>query len=298
VVNSAAAAIPVAGAMLWCVSNQMVEGAGGRMDFGFHSISRHAPVVTLFLSLGPALVPAAAGLLVPGPWPRVRLLPAAVLSGVSLFLMYYLRLAVDENWVGFRTGHLLLVSLPAMTARFFASALASSRLLAGLSVVMVLLAGLPTLIVDVYNAQDLRNFALSPSGFPWTRKVTPDEQAAWRWLREATPLESVVQQDALSRHPGTWWVVPTFGHRRMSAAIPPFLIYDDEYMERSKRVRAIYATADAAAAWEVARALHIDYIYLDEVERTTFGASLEKFGDTRYFELVFQNPAVTIYRVK
>lgn len=295
---SATAVLPVAAALAWCTANEMVEGAGGALDFGFHSISRHFPIVTLFLSLGPALLPALAGLLVPLRFPFAPIAPAAGLAAASVFLMYYVRISVDEYWMGFRTGHLLLVSLPALAARFFAWAMQSARGIGYAMIVVVLVAGAPTLLIDAYNAQDLENFAMSPGGFPWTRKVTPDEQAAWRWIREHTPQDSVVQQDSLSRHPNTWWVVPTFGHRRMAAAIPPFLIYQDEYMEKSGRVRAMYATAAAGEAWAVARSLRIDYIYIDDVERAAYGPALEKFNDSRYFTLEFHNRAASIYKVK
>ena len=295
---SAAAVVPVAAALAWCTANEMVEGAGGAMDFGFHSISRHYPVINLFLSLGPALLPAIAGLLVPRRFPFAPVAPAAGLAATSVFLMYYVRISVDEYWMGFRTGHLLLVSLPALSARFFAWARQSARPIGYAMVIVVLVAGAPTLLIDAYNAQDIDNFAMSPGGFPWSRKVSPDEQAAWRWIREQTPEDSVVQQDSLSRHPNTWWVVPTFGQRRMAAAIPPFLIYQDEYMEKSERVRTLYSTANAHEAWSIARGLRIDYLYVDDVERAAYGGAVEKFNDNRYFTLEFHNRAVAIYKVK
>jgi hypothetical protein len=298
IVNSALAVLPVLAALAWCTANEMVEGAGGKIDFGFHSISRHYPFITLMLSLGPALLPALAGLLVRGAVPLRPIAPAMTLAGVSVFLMYYMRIAVDEYWVGFRTGHLLLVSLPALSARFFLSAWQRARPLAVAIGLLTLVAGAPTLLIDAYNAQDTRNFIMSVGGFPWTRQVTTDEQAAWRWIRTETPAEAVVQQDVLSRHPNSWWVIPTFGHRRLAAAIPPFLMFEEEYMEKSRRVQTMYATGSAQEAWSIARSLRIDYVYVDAVERAAYGPVLEKFADEKYFSLAFQNAAASIYAVR
>ena len=298
-VNSAVAVLPVAAALAWCTANEMVEGAGGKIDFGFHSISRHSPFTTLALSLGPALLPALAGLLpLRGAVPYRPLVPAMTLAGVSVVLMYYMRIAVDEYWVGFRTGHLLLVSLPVLSARFFASAWPVARPLAVVVGLVAFLAGAPTLVIDAYNAQDTRNFVMSVGGFPWTRQVTTDEQAAWRWIREETPADAVVQQDVLSRHPNSWWVVPTFGHRRLAAAIPPFLMFEDEYMEKSRRVQTMYATGSAHEAWSIARSLRIDFVYVDAVERQAYGPALDKFSEEQYFSLAFHNAAAAVYRVK
>jgi hypothetical protein len=298
ILYGALAVVPVLGALAWCSFNEMVEGAGGNIDFGFHSISRHSPLVTLLLSLGPALLPAVAGLLVRGGVPFRPLAPAAALASVSVFLMYYMRIAVDEYWVGFRTGHLLLVSLPVLSASFFLTAWRRARPAAIAVGLAAFLAGVPTLLIDAYNAQDTRNFIMSVGGFPWTRQVTTDEQAAWRWIREETPVEAVVQQDVLSRHPNSWWVVPTFGHRRLAAAIPPFLMFEEEYMEKSRRVQTMYATGSAEEAWTIARSLRIDYVYVDAVERQAYGPALDKFADEKYFSLVFQNAAASIYAVK
>ena len=297
-VYSAAAAVPAMAAVGWCVGNRMVEGAGGALEFGFTGLSRNAPVITLLLSLGPALLPALAGLLVRRGAPFWRFVPATLLAAFALFLMYFVRLSVDVYWVGFRAGHLMLLSLPALTARFFTWALISARPLAIAVLVAIVAAGAPTFIIDAYNAQDITNELPATGGFPWTRRVSPQEQAAFRWMREQTPPGAVVQQDAMSRDSSSWWVVPTFGQRRMAAGLPPFLLNVPEYGEKSVVVRTMYATTDAKEAWTIARGLHINYIYIDAVERSFYPDGMKKFGDPRYFERVFGNDAATIYRVR
>ena len=297
-VYSAMAAGPAAAAVAWCIANRMAEGAGGALEFGFNGLSRNSPIATLLLSLGPALVPAVGGLLVRrGPDVRT-FVPAAFLAALSLFLMYFVRLSVDVYWVGFRTGHLLLLSLPALTARFFIRALQTSRASAALAAAAILVAGAPTILIDTYNARDITNEIMSPGGFPWTRKVTPQQQAAFRWMREHTPRDAVIQQDAISRDPNSWWVVPTFGQRRMAAGLPPFLLNVPEYREKSEVVQTMYATPDARRAWTIAQTLRVDYIYVDAVERRAYAQSLEKFEDRRYFERAFANDEVVLYRVR
>lgn len=295
---SAAAALPALAAVGWCVANRMAEGAGGALEFGFNRLSRNSPVQTLLLSLGPALLPAIAGLLSRAGPPFRTFLPAAVLAALALFLMYFVRLSVDVYWVAFRSGHLMLVSLPALGARFFVWALQSARPLAAAVIVVTFAAGAPTLLIDAYNARDITNHVISSGGFPWTRVVTPQQQAAFRWMREQTPATAVIQQDAISREPNTWWVVPTFGQRRMAAGLPPFLLEVPEYREKSELVRTMYATPDASQAWAIAHGLRIDYIYIDAVERKAYPDGMEKFDDFRYFDQAFHNDEASIYRVR
>ena len=52
------AAALVATAVVWCVANDMVEGAAGVVVYGLGGYARNAPLTTLVLSLGPLLVPA------------------------------------------------------------------------------------------------------------------------------------------------------------------------------------------------------------------------------------------------
>jgi hypothetical protein len=296
-VNSAFAAAPVALALAWCVSNQMADGAGGALEFGFGGPSRNAPLLTFLVSLGPAVIPAIAGLFVRSAAPFTSMIPAVSLATIAVVLMFFVRLSVDEAWVGFRTGHLLLMSLPALTANLFAWAGRSAPATGIATAAAVAMAGAPTLLIDAYNAQDISNLRPGP-GFPWTRVVSPAQQAAFRWIREQTPPDATVQEDGLARHPTSWWVVPTFGHRRMAAGLPPFLLNVPEYMEKSERVRALYATHDAAEAAAIARQLRIDFVYLDDVDREASPNGVSKFQDERYFQPVFRNAAAAIYRVR
>lgn len=294
----AAAALPVVAAVMWCLSNRMVEGAGGALEFGFTGTSRNAPVLTLLLSLGPILLPALAGLLVRCAVPVAPLAASAALAGLSLFLLYFVRLSVDRAWVGFRAGHLMLVSLPALAARFFACTLGSARTLALASFAALLIAGAPTVLIDEYNAQDITNRSIAPGDFPWTLVLTAEQQQAFRWIREHTPPTAVVQMEPLVRGRAGFSLIPTFAERRMAAGLALPLLEIPEYRERSERARTVYASNDARDAWDTARALRLDYLYVDDVERRAYPGVEKLDRNPQYFEPVFAAGPVAVYRVR
>ena len=294
--RGAVAAIPVVIAVAWCAANQMVEGAGGALQFGWLADARHAPLLSLTLSLGPAIAAACAGLA-----PSRRNLAPAVLALLSLLLMHFVRLDVDQSWVGFRAGQMFLVAAPALIAGGLASAGRRWRIAVAIAVVAVL-AGVPTTLIDTYNAQDITNFSESPNG-PWTVTITPEESQGLEWLRRVTPASAVVQMDPLARERSTWSLIPSFAHRRMAAGRPISLLggteNGSEYGERSMRVKRMYETSSAPEAWDIARALRIEYIWVDRVERAAYPAGVTKFDTAPdLFLPLFQNAEVRIYRVR
>ena len=321
VLRHAVAVVPVALAILWCVGNQMVEGAGGALQFGWLGEARNGPVWTLMLSLGPVLVAAVVGVLARLPPEggsheslesrrslrgfrlQAEVRPAAplLLAFVALLLMYFVRLDVDRAWVGFRAGQMFLAAAPALIACGLAAA-GTWRVVAVAVAIAAAAIGLPTTIIDTYNAQDITNFAQSPNG-PWTVTVTAEEQQGLDWLRRQTPADAIVQMDPLARERSTWSLIPSLAQRRMAAGRPISLLggtqNDSEYGERSARVRTMYATPDAQAAWDTARALRIDYIWIDRTERTAYPSGMAKFDvSPDRFEPVFRNNEVSIYRVR
>jgi hypothetical protein len=293
----AIAILPVAAAIAWCTANQMLAGAGGVLQFGFLGASRQRPFVTLALSLGPILLAAAAGLVPSRLIPFRRLVPSLLTIATALVAMYFLQLTVDTEWVAFRTGHLILVVAAAPVAHFITAGTAASRRVFTVAVLIACFAaGLPTTIIDVYNARDIHNFAMAP-GFPWTIVVTRQQQAAYRWIREHTPDYAVVQMDPTVRQRSTWSNIPSFAERRMSAGLPISLLNVPEYWERSERVAAMYSTGDSARAAEIARQLRIAYVYVDEVERAAHPGGLA-FDGSPYFEKVFEDLPAAVYRVR
>ena len=104
-------------------------------------------------------------------------------------------------------------------------------------VVLVFAAGLPTTVIDAYNAQDVENRSMGP-GFHWTVVVTPAEQQALAWIRTHTPADAVVQAEPIVRGRETWSLIPSLAERRMAAGngIP---LPGPDYGPRSQQVRGV-----------------------------------------------------------
>lgn len=291
--------VPVAIAIAWQVEDHMVEGAGGALEFGFARQSLHHPVLSLVVSLGPIILLAVAGL-----WPSAkhslrRLMPYAALAVFSLLAMYLVRLSIDLSWVGFRSGHLMLLALPAFGARFIATQWDDGRRkVVGAVVLLVLIGGAPTLAIDEFNAQDIHNYNVSPGDFPFTIVLYPRQLEAFEWIRKNTPKEALVQMDPVERGRSTWSLVPSWAERRMAAGLPISLMHTPEYDKQSQLAHSMYSQTDPEEAWKIAKQLGVDYIYEDDIERKN-DPGTESFGNApSRFELVFKQGDVEVYRVK
>lgn len=296
ILRASLAAVPVALALAWCITTRMVGGAPSVLQFGLVGNAAHRPLWNLALSLGPALAPAIVGIFALRHHSAARrATPALVLIVVSLIVMHLVRLSVDDSWVGFRAGQMLLIALPACTAAAFTFPGAASRL-GGTVALLALIVGLPTTMIDVYNAQDITNRSEGP-GFHWTEVLDVEHQDALTWMQRATRPTDVIQLDPTARGSTTWTIIASFGQRRMAASLPRTLVDVPEYHERSAKVHDLYATTDPQHAWEIAHALRIDYIYVDTVERTAYPEGVRKFEGNPLFVRAFQNGEITIYRV-
>lgn len=298
-VKHSLAAVPVAAALLWCGVNQMFEGAGSALAFGLGGLARHAPLLTIGLALGPLLLPAVVGVVLPRFPPTA--IPHAVGAAIGALLLYFVRLAPDEAWVGFRAGQILQITLTGLSAICIARMFGSGRSMRFFGIAIVALpfvAGLPTTMIDVYNAQDTANRAMGP-GFRWTVDITPEEQAAFAWIRASTPDTAVVQMEPTSRGRETWTPIPSFAERRMAAGLPISLIDDAEYHRRSELVKTLYETPDPTPARDLAVELGIEYVYIDRVERSAFRDGVAKFERSpAFFTPVYRNDEVRIYAVR
>jgi protoporphyrinogen oxidase len=289
---------PVVAALVVLNVSGMIDGAGGALHLGFVGYARHSPVSTLLLAVGPVLIPGLLGL-----WPRhfpIRLAPAAIglVAGILLFYLASLPYR-DPIWVGWRAGQIMLVALPPLVARALAAGLTRARPLAVAGVIAVFMLGLPTTIIDAYNAQDVDNHRMG-AGFHWTLTLTPEQQDAFRWLRTHTHPSAIVQVEPTTRGPDTWTMIPTFAHRRMWAGLPISLLAEPEYRLRAQRIRDAYGTLQPEHAWEIFKRAHVQYVYVDGAERAAFpAAAIDKFNQApRLFEPVFRNQEVVIYLVR
>jgi hypothetical protein len=286
------AAVPVVLAVAWGAASRVMEGAGSALDVGFSGFSRNYPVTTLLLSLGPVLVPAVAGLV----RCRADLRPVAIaVSGIllGLFLLYFVRIS-EASWVGFRAGQILLVCIPILLACLFTRL---KTVPAAVLTLVILAIGLPTTLVDTWNAQDISNQRGQGSDFRWTIVVTPAQQEAFRWIRANTPEDAIVQMEPMLRGREHWTLIPSFAGRRMAAGLPISLLPLPEYKERSERVRTLFATADVDEAAEIARQLRLDYLYVDRDDDAAYPGVRKFDAHPDRFARVFANDQVRIYKV-
>lgn len=286
---------PVALALAWCLANQMGAGAGAHLTIGWLYDTR-APLLTLFLSLGGLLLPALVGC---WPWrtvPARPALPALAAAVVGLFLLYFVSLT-DRSWVGFRAGNVLQVTLPMLAARGFAGLadVGGLRLVAP-AVALLLAAGAPTTLIDTYNAQDITNLRQGP-GFRWTLVLSPAQQAGFDWIRRSTPADAVVQADPMPRDRQNWSVIPTFAGRRMAAGLAIPLLPEPHHEGAPERVHALVTNLPLDRARREARALGIDYLWMDGDDPGGRDVRDRFLARPDLFTPVFQQVDVVIYRV-
>jgi hypothetical protein len=308
VLGHAVVAIPAAAGVAALLGASMVEGAGGALQIGFAGYARRSPIGTLALALGPVLalaLPALGWLLAGARAPRPVddpsrgvLVPAAVALVVGVLLFFFASLP-DPYWVGWRGGQIMLVALPTLVGATLALGVGRWPRSTVAVLALAMAAGLPTTIIDAYNAQDTTNRQMG-AGFRLTVTISPAEQDALRWLQQATRPNDVVQVDVAARGADTWTLIPTFAQRRMYAGLPISLLAEDEYRNRASAVAAAYGMTDAAEAWRIFKAGRVDYVYVGDAERQTHSPeALAKFDrDPDHFARVFENPAATIYEVR
>ena len=167
----------------------------------------------------------------------------------------------------------------------------------GAAFAALFLLGLPTTVIDAYNAQDVTNHDAGP-GFRWTVVLDPAQQQALTWIRRTTPRDAVVQMEPVSRDRESWSLIPTFAERRMAGGLPISLMNVPEYQATSARIEEMFATASPAEASAIAHALHIDYIYVDDDDRSRYPGVAKFDASPEQFSLGFRRGAVAVYIVK
>ena len=294
-------AVPVAvGIAISAALGYTDPGEGLLIQFGINPVALRSWQYVLLLSFGPLLLGGIAGLLRPR-W----LAGAGAAAGalVASALVFYFTADVPDMggvWVGWRSGHLLLIAFSiiaaaALTAGWRRPAL---RVPLALAVLVATVPAIPTVAIDVYNAQDIANREQGPT-FPWTLVITPPEREALTWIRRATPPDAIVQVEPYVRDSGTWAYIPAFAERRMAGGLPISMIPLAPYREASENVRAgIFQAFAATDAHTMARHLGIDYLVIGEVERENYAPAIKLMADRPdLFRPVFENSAVTVYAV-
>lgn len=296
------AAVIVAGFVGLTMMAGMVQMIPNAFLFGWNKYFLRGPWAFTLLSFGPALFLAPLGIRAALRSSRRLVVALAALVAVSVVTFLLVDLRGHENTqVTFRTGQLLYISLAILLA--FAidtwrrwTPWFSRALFAGLALASVV--ALPTVALDAYNARDISNTEMNPGNFPWTVHISPDDQAAARWIHRSLPPGATVQTDALRRERNTWAFVPAFARRRMGVGNGLFTLDPTRYEQGLKRIHAAFGLPPADEAHETFRQLGVDYIYVGDVERRVHDAALTKFGmHPALFQPVYRRGSVEIFKV-
>jgi hypothetical protein len=276
-------------------------GEGFLMRFGLNPVALRRWPFALLLSFGPLLFAGSLGLL------RVRWVTREGASAAALvasaLTFYFLADVPDMGgvWVGWRSGHLLLIAFAIIGAAALTAVWRRRweirAVLASVALVAISLA-VPTVAIDVYNAQDITNREQGPA-FPWTLILTPPERDALQWLRTNTAADAIVQVEPFVRDAGTWAYVPAFAERRMAAGLPISMIPLRPYQLASESVRnGIFRAQSAIDAHGAARSMEIDYVLVGPPERRAYGPAVAQLATrSDLFSPVFQNEVITVYQV-
>jgi hypothetical protein len=297
-----AAAAPMAAALFVIQKLRYIDAGTPLMVFGWNLMALRSWQTAIFLSFGPVLLIAAAGLAVAA-WQR-RLRPLFPLALVlTMCAVFYFLVDVPDHghvYVGWHVGKVAFVALTPLCAIALQESWKRTgwpRAVMTAAAAIVALVALPTVIIDLYNTQDVQNRAMGP-GFRWTVLLNPDEVKALDWIRDHTPIRARVQVEPVVRGRDTWAYVPAFAERRMSSGLPISMIPLAKYERASEEIKAVYQSASATEAYDRAVGLCIDYLVIGPPERKEY-PKLEPLVDqsTDLFATAFRNDAVGVYFV-
>lgn len=282
---------------------QYVDTSGGDpiVRIGLNRLAAHRVAWTLFLNFGPVLPVAIAG----GVVAFRRKAGAAFVSILCLVAMcavcyFYVDIPEhDSVYVAWRASHLVFIGLAALVGyaiqEFWRSG-GTGRLAFGVLTLAGGVLALPTVLIDLYNTQDVANRGRGP-GFQWTVVLSPPELEALDWIRRVTPDGARVQIEPFVRQRDAYYIT-AFGERRMSGGLPTGLVPLAKYQTVSQQIRDVYRAGTADSAHALAAALCIDYLIVGPPERAAyprFQPTLE--ADPQTFPQAFRNDAMAVYAV-
>jgi hypothetical protein len=259
------------------------------------------PLLFAILSFGPPLAIGLAGFLV-----VLRQRTLAIGLGImTLICAAFLQLVEMQghlnSYVPFRTGQMFFVVLAIATAFLIDAVSPRARALkaaAWMAIVVLAIAGTPTLALDWYNARDIWNDRDTGFGFHWTTYVNDDEVRAMRWLRRNIDIADTVNTDPEARGRGEWALIPAFGERRMGIGFGLFEPNPERFRPQMARVARAFRTADADLAYTILREERISLVFVGQPERDRYGDGIRKFGArSDRFQAVFSRGSVAIYRL-
>ena len=274
---------------------------GFLLVFGLNPVSLQHVGRVLFLSFGPLLFGGLATLLRPRWMLRDGAAPTALV--IVAFAFYFFTNVPDSGdvWVGWRSGHLLLMCFGVMSACALGAVwrIGWSRAIVAITATVALVLAVPTVAVDVYNAQDVTNRNMG-ADFPWTLVVTPLEREALDWIRMSTPANAVVQVEPYIRGSKHWAYIPAFAERRSVAGLPGSMTPSRPYRESADDVYwGIFRARSADEAHNMAQFMGINFLALGIPERRAYVSGIAQMAERPdLFTPVFRNDEMTIFRVE
>lgn len=297
---AAAAAVPMVAALAAIGVLAYTDTGTPLVTFGVNRAAVRSWEMAIFLSFGPVLLVAAGGLVAVA---RRRVLDRFIPIGIVLTIctIFYFLVDVPDHqnvYVGWHAGKVAFVAFTPLYGFALQEGWTRGgwprRLLAFLTA-GIALAAIPTVLIDLYNTQDVWNRAQGP-GFRWTVLISPGEVQGLDWIKQWTAKKARVQVEPNVRGRDTWAYVPAFAERRMSAGLPISMIPLAKYEKASEQVRAVYQSPTAARAYDLAMSQCIDYLVIGEPERAAY-PGLQPLLDASpdLFSRAFRNDALAIY---
>jgi hypothetical protein len=273
---------------------------GFLLQFGLNPVATEHIGRVLFLNFGPLMFGALATLL---RWRWMLREGAAAVALVAVAFAFYFFTNVPDSgdvWVGWRSGHLLLIAFAVMSAAALNDVwrVKWSRTAVAVATAAAMLIAAPTVAIDIYNAQDVSNREMG-ADFPWTLVITPLEREALDWVCTNTPPDAVVQVEPYVRGSKHWAYIPAFAERRSVAGLPGSMTPSHPYREAADDIYwGVFRARSAEEAHNTARFMTVDYLALGIPERRAYATAIAHMASRRdLFEPVFRNDEMTVFRV-
>jgi YYY domain-containing protein len=138
-------------------------------------------------------------------------------------------------------------------------------------------------------------FGLTLDDFDRVQRENPDEAAALLWLRSAP--DGVVAEAVGGAY-------SNYARISIYSGLPTVLGWGnhegqwrDQALQgsRAEDIKTLYTTSDWATTQQIIDRYNIRYVFVGNLERSTYPVNEEKFG--RFLEIVFQQGNVTVYEV-
>ena len=298
--HAIAAALPLGAAAALVFALGYVDTSGSVLAFGLNRVAVHQFFWVTLLSFGPILIVTLLAIPVLLAERRGLWVLGALVATSAVFYFFINVRDHQDVYVGWRVGHFAFMSAGVIAGVLLQHIVASTSAAQPVQwafVSIAFAAGLPTTIIDVYNTQDIYNRNMGAS-FRWTLILTPDELAAFDWIKRHTAPDALFQVDPMARDSETWAYLPAFAERRMAVGYPISMVPLAKYQDGSNAIKAMF-DEPPLAAYERAKRARIQYVLVGPPERDAHPGVEERFaaaGDL--MPLAFKNATISIYEIR